>query len=129
MRLGGRAAMLGVACVLTAMTLLFSCRTKQQIEFPAPISSGFVSEHSPDVFLVMYDAEIGKEPLLKAIKEYHCEVVYDYGIITGMALKKPEKKTLEETMQFFKTVKGVLTVEYDHVYHLTDPVKPKLEIK
>jgi hypothetical protein len=89
----------------------------------------FVPEHSPDVFLVMYDAEIGKEPLLKAIKEYHCEVVYDYGIITGMALKKPEKKTLEETMQFFKTVKGVLSVEYDHVYHLTDPVKPKLEIK
>ena len=77
----------------------------------------------------MYDAGIGKEPLLEAIKEYKCEIVYDYGSINGMALKKPKSKTLEETMQYFKNVKGVLTVEYDHVYHLTDPVKPRLEIE
>ncbi len=29
-------------------------------------------------------------------------------------------------MQYFKTVKGVLNVEYDHIIRLTDPVKPKL---
>jgi len=34
----------------------------------------------------MYDAEIGKEPLLKAIKDYKVEIVYDYNIINGMAL-------------------------------------------
>lgn len=94
-----------------------------------PIKKDVLPEHSPNVFLVMYDAEIGKEPLLKAIKEYKCEIVYDYGIITGMALKKPEDKTLEETMQYFKTVKGVTNVEYDHIIRLTDPVKPKLEIQ
>ena len=88
-----------------------------------------VQEHSPNVFLVMYDAEIGKAPLQKAIKEYQCEIVYDYGIINGMALKKPENKTLEETMQYFKTVKGVISVEYDHIIRLTAPVKPKIEIK
>jgi len=38
-------------------------------------------------------------------------------------------KGLEETMQYFKNVKGVTSVEYDHVYRLTDPVKPRLEIK
>ena len=95
----------------------------------APIKKDVLPEHSPNVFLVMYDAEIGKEPLLKAIKEYKCEIIYDYGIINGMALKKPEDKTLEETMQYFKTVKGVTNVEYDHIIRLTDPVKPKLEIK
>ena len=95
----------------------------------APIKKDVLPEHSPNVFLVMYDAEIGKEPLLKAIKEYKCEIVYGYGIINGMALKKPKDKTLEETMQYFKTVKGVTHVEYDHIYRLTDPVKPKLEIK
>lgn len=77
----------------------------------------------------MYDAEIGKEPLLKAIKDYKVEIIYDYNIINGMALKKPEDKTLEETMQYFKSVKVVTNVEYDHVIHLTDPVKPRLEIK
>ena len=46
-----------------------------------------------------------------------------------MALKKPDDKTLEETMQYFKTVKGVVTVEYDHIIRLTDPVKPELEIQ
>ena len=95
----------------------------------APIKEDVFPERSTDVFLLMYDAEIGKEPLLKAIKEYKCEIVYDYGIINGMALKKPEDRTLEEAMQYFKIVKGVTNVEYDHVIRLTDPVKPKLEIK
>ena len=77
----------------------------------------------------MYDQEIGKEPLLKAIKDYKAEIIYDYSIIPGMAIKKPDSKTLEEAMQYFKKVKGVVSVEYDHVYHLTDPVKPRLEIE
>lgn len=114
-----------------AILLLTSCKSKQTVELPAPISieKKYAPEHSPNVFLVMYDAEVGKEPLLKAIKEYKCEIIYDYSIIPGMALKKPDDKTLEETMQYFKTVKGVVSVEYDRVYHLTDPVKPRLEIQ
>lgn len=122
----------GIPLILIAqIALLFlcSCRTKQQIDVVNPISHEYVPEHSPNVFLVMYDAEIGKEPLLRAIKDYKCEIKYDYSIINGMALKKPDDKTLEETMQYFKKVKGVASVEYDHVYRLTDPVKPRLEIK
>ena len=101
----------------------------QTLRTIVPIHKDDIQEHSPNVFLIMYDAEVGKEPLQKAIKEYKCEIVYDYGIINGMALKKPENKTLEETMQYFKKVKGVTNVEYDHVIRLTDPVKPRLEIK
>jgi uncharacterized membrane protein YsdA (DUF1294 family) len=114
-----------------ALIALTSCRTKQTVELSAPISieHKYVPEHSPNVFLIMYDAEIGKDPLLKAIKEYGCEIVYDYRMINGMALKKPEGKTLEETMVYFKKVKGVTNVEYDHIIRLTDPVKPKLEIQ
>ena len=102
---------------------------KQTHRLLAPIKKDVLPEHSPNVFLVMYDTEIGKEPLLEAIKDYKVEIIYDYNIISGMALKKPEDKTLEETMQYFKTVKGVASVEYDHVYHLTDPVNPRLEIE
>ena len=122
----------GVPLILIAqIALLFlcSCRTKQHVDAATPISHEYIPEHSLNVFLVMYDAEIGKETLLKAIKEYKVEIIYDYNIINGMALKKPDGKTLEETMQYFKTVKGVTHVEYDHVYRLTDPVKPRLEIK
>lgn len=124
-------AFLYIPIVLTALLLLVSCGTKQAV---APLTSiptegQYVPEHSPDVFLVMYDAEIGKTPLLKAIKAYKCEIVYDYGIINGMALKKPKNHTLEETMAYFRKVKGVLNVEYDHIYRLTDPVKPRLEMR
>ena len=114
-----------------ALIALTSCKSKQALELSTPINIGhkYVPEHSPNVFLIMYDAEIGKGPLLKAIKEYGCEIVYDYGIINGMALKKPESKTLEETMAYFKKVKGVTHVEYDNIIRLTDPVKPRLEIQ
>ena len=113
-----------------ALIALTSCKTKQTAELSATIESHkYDPEPSPNVFLVMYDEKIGKEPLQIAIKEYKCKIVYDYGIINGMALKKPEDKTLEETMQYFKGVKGVTTVEYDHNIRLTDPVKPRLEVK
>ena len=100
-----------VLIYLVALIFLCSCRTKQQIDVFTPIIHEYVPEHSPNVFLVMYDAEIGKEPLLKAIKEYKVEIIYDYNIINGMALKKPDSKTLEETMHYFKTVKGVTHVD------------------
>ena len=77
----------------------------------------------------MYDQEAGKDSLLKAVKDYKAEIIYDYSIIPGMAIRKPDDKTLEESMQYFKKVKGVVSVEYDHIYRLTDPVKPKLEIE
>lgn len=113
-----------------ALISLSSCRTTQTVEQPVPIQEHqYEPEHSLSVFLVTYDEEVGKEPLYEAIKEYKCEIVYDYRIINGMALKKPEGKTLEETMQYFKGVKGVLTVEYDHIIRLTDPVEPRLEVE
>ena len=118
-----------IVIVQIAIVFLTSCRSKQTVELSASIESHkYEPEHSPNVFLVMYDEKVGKEHLQKAIKEYKCEIVYDYGMINGMALKKPEDKTLEDTMQYFRGVKGVLTVEYDHIIRLTDPVKPRLEV-
>jgi hypothetical protein len=114
----------------SAHVLMTSCKTRQTVELSAPAQvHSFVPEHSPDVFLLMYDEKVGKEPLLQAIKDYKCEIVYDYNIISGMALKKPDDKTLEETMQYFRKVKGVTTVEYNHIIRLTDPVKPKLLVQ
>ena len=112
-----------------ALATLPSCRAQQAAMPLSPMPHEQVGEHSPSVFLVMYDAEVGKQPLLQAIKDYGCEIIYDYRIINGMALKKPSDKTLEQTMQHFRQVKGVLTVEYDHITRLTDPVRPKLEVQ
>ena len=117
-----------ILIVQIALLFFTSCKTKQNIE-TLPMQHEYVPEHSPSVLIVMCDKETGKEPLLKAIKEYKAEIIYDYSIIPGMAIKKPDDKSLEETMQNFKKVNGVVSVEYNHIYHLTDPVKPKLEIK
>jgi len=123
----------GIPLILVAqivIILLTSCKTKQTVELSAPIQGHqYEQEHSPNVFLVMYDEKVGKESLQKAVKAYKCEVIYDYNLINGMALKKPEGKTLEETMQYFRGVKGVLTVEYDRINHLVEPVKPRLETR
>ena len=119
-----------ILAVQIVLLLLVSCKSLQTVELSAPIRGQEIEqEHSPHVFLVMYDAEVGKEPLQKAIKDYKCEVIYDYKIIHGMALKKPESKTLEETMHYFRGVKGVLSVEYDRINHLVEPVRPRLETK
>lgn len=123
----------GIPLILAAqlaLLLLTSCKTKQTIEPSVPVEAQRMeAEHSPDVFLVMYDEQVGKAPLLEAVKEYKCEVKYDYRLMNGMALRKPADKTLEATMQLFRRVKGVIAVEYDHIYRLTDPVRPKLEVK
>ena len=119
-----------ILAVQIVLLLLVSCKSLQTVELSAPIRGQEIEqEHSPHVFLVMYDAEVGKEPLQKAIKDYKCEVIYDYKIIHGMALKKPENKTLEETMHYFRGVKGVLSVEYDRINHLVEPVRPRLETR
>ena len=83
---------------------------------------------SPTNLIIMYDAGIGKETLLQAVKDYGAELLYDYRIISGIAIKIPEGKHILEAIAYFSKVKGVTTVERDHIYHLIDPVKPKLEV-
>lgn len=78
--------------------------------------------------IIMYDKEIGKEHLLQAVKEYRAELLYDYSIIPGIAIKIPEGTDIQKAIAFFADVKGVTAVERDHIYHLIEPVKPKLEV-
>lgn len=119
------------------LVLLASCHTQKQLEPPAttpennPIST--IPEHpstpeldySPTNLIILYDAEIGKEPLLEAIQEIHAEIIYDYQIIKGMAIRKPESMSLEDTKAYFEKIHGVLSVNYDHIHHLDDPIRPK----
>lgn len=121
------------------LVLLTSCHTQKPLDTPTTVSEeksiSTIPEHqpisgmdySPTNLIIMYDAEIGKESLLEAIQEIHAEIIYDYKIITGMAIRKPDTMSLEDTKVFFEKVKGVTSVAYDHIYRLDDPIKPKLE--
>ena len=83
---------------------------------------------SPTNLIIMYDVEVGKEALMQAVKDYGAELLYDYSIIPGIAIKIPEGKQILEAIAYFNQVKGVTAVERDHIYHLIDPVRPKLEV-
>ena len=114
--------------IIIAFLLLTSCGTRRELHAVSLAAHGSAVEHSPSVFILMYDKKTGKDPLQEAVKAYNAGIVYDYDIIPGMAIRKPADRTLEETMQHFRKVKGAVSVEYDHIYRLTDPVKPDMEI-
>lgn len=75
-------------------------------------------EYSPSTLIIYYDASIGSKPLLKAAKKIGAEVIYQYTFIKGIAVRKPDNMTLDETKAYFERVKGTLSVQYDRIYHL-----------
>ncbi|MBR4755558.1 MAG: hypothetical protein IK076_01295 [Bacteroidales bacterium] len=85
--------------------------------------------YSPNVLVVSYDMEVGKDPLKKAIHKYGASIIYDYRIINAIAIRIPDNKELEDAITHFEKVKGVLQVSKDRVYHLDDPVRPVMEVK
>ena len=70
-------------------------------------------KYSPNVLIIFYDETIGKEPLLKAIKEFNATIIYDLKIMKSITIKIPEDKKIEEAIDFFQKVDGVLTVNRD----------------
>lgn len=118
-----------IILLLSTLIMALSCGTQKQtivIDDPLPIKEGI--DVSPDRLIIMYDEEIGKEPLLAAVEAYGAELIYDYSIIPGIAIRIPDGKDIHDAIAYFKKVRGVTTVERDHIYHLTDPVQPKLEV-
>ncbi|MBP5218221.1 MAG: hypothetical protein J6Z47_04660 [Bacteroidales bacterium] len=85
--------------------------------------------YSPDTLLILYDEGTGKGPLLKAVEEYGAELKYDYKMMPGIAIRIPEGSDIYKAISWFKGVEGVVSVERDRIYHLIDPVKPRLEVK
>ena len=75
-------------------------------------------QYSPTNLIISVDQNIGKDHLKKAIQEYNAEVLYDYNIISSMAIKIPPGKNIEEAIEFFKKVKGVIAVERDGIAHI-----------
>lgn len=115
--------------LLAALALVLSCSTQKPvtvIDNPLPVQEEI--DVSPNTLIIMYDTEAGKEPLLKAVEQYGAELIYDYSIIPGIAIRIPDGTDIHEAIAFFRKVKGVISVERDRIYHLTDPVMPKTEV-
>ncbi len=100
---------------------------RKTVQVPTATENEQFQDYAPDRLIIMYADEIGKESLLKAIQKYKAEILYDYSIVPGMAIRIPEGANLDDAIKYFKRVKGVVSVEKDHIIRLTDPVRPKLE--
>ena len=115
-----------------AFLSFISCGTSkkvtQSLEPQIIIDEDRFQDYAPDRLIIMYDEKTGKEPLLKALKDYNAEIIYDYDIVPGMAVKIPEGSDIKDAIKYFRAVKGVVSVERDRIIRLTDPIKPKLEI-
>ena len=75
-------------------------------------------EYSPSTLIIFYDAGIGKEPLLKAIEDYHATVIYDLKIMKSITIKIPDGTNIEDAINYFNKVEGVLQLNRDGVAHL-----------
>ncbi len=83
--------------------------------------------YSKNTLIISYDEGIGKVPLQRAVRKYGAEVIYDYRIISALAVRIPDGKTLDESIEYFEKVKGVVSVSKDRIYQIDDP-KPQLEL-
>lgn len=108
-----------------AALVFSSCASKKKMAEPErnirreiqPVRGGG-EMYSKHTLIIMYSAEVGKEPLLKAVKKYKATLVYDYRMMNGIAIRIPDGKTLEEAISYFSRVKGVLSVNKDRIMQL-----------
>ena len=69
-------------------------------------------------YIIWYDAEIGKKPLLKAIEEKQGTILYDYKSFNVVAANFPIYKQPTDIPSYFQNVSGVLSVQEDQQMQL-----------
>ena len=75
-------------------------------------------EYSSSTLIIFYDVGVGKEPLLKAIEDYHATIIYDLKIMKSITIKIPEGTNIEDAINYFNKVEGVLQVNRDSMVQL-----------
>lgn len=95
-----------VLAAIAASVMVASCAARKAAA-PAATSD------ERRVLIIFYDAEVGKDPLLAAAKSYGSETVYLYSTLNGAALTIPDGKTVAEAISYYRSVRGVLTVNED----------------
>lgn len=76
--------------------------------------------YNPRVLIIYYDTKTGKAALLKAVKAYRAELIYDYHNFSAIAISLPKDKTADTAIPHFQKIKGVLSVQRDRIYKLTE---------
>ena len=73
---------------------------------------------SPKTLIIFYDGTIGKEPLKKAIEDYHANIVYDLKNMNSITITIPDGTKIEDAIEYFNKVEGILQVNRDQIMQL-----------
>lgn len=76
------------------------------------------AEYSPNTLIISYSGKRAKVRLQKAVKHYRATIIYEYKNFSSIAIKLPEGKPLEDAINYFQKIKGVVAVNKDYIYHL-----------
>lgn len=118
--------------VVAAVAALTGCHQRevsnaaQQPGESRPTEPRQAGQFSPDVVIATYSSEDSKSRLLDKASKIGATVVYDYTNFSMVALRKPEKMTLQETIEELKSVEGVLGVVEDQMCELDSNVNAAL---
>lgn len=102
--------------LLTGSLCLSSCHTSRTVTSAPEVKT----DEPRFTLIIMYDASIGKEPLMKAVKAYQATLLYDYKNFNGIAISIPTSREETNAIRHFKSVKGVLSVQKDRKMQLYD---------
>jgi len=75
-------------------------------------------QYSEKTLIIFYQGKSGKARLLRAVKRYKAKVIYNYNNFNSIAISIPDGKTLEQSIRYFKKVKGVIAVNKDYINKL-----------
>ena len=78
-------------------------------------------EASQNTLIISYDVTVGKEPLLAAIEQYNATILYEYNMVNAISIRIPDGADIEDAVQFFESVDGVLIVNRDYIYQIDNP--------
>lgn len=106
------------AIAAASLCMLVACKSSQEVVpaetvTPARRLPPKMQQAASLVLLIMYDGNVGSEPLVKAVGGYGAEIIYRYDNINGMAVQIPDGKDMLDAMKYFREVEGVLSVSID----------------
>ena len=75
-------------------------------------------EFAPLTLIVYFVWQVGKDALLAEAKQMKCEIIYDYNVVTAVALRIPDDMDIRQAISRIEKVCGVLQVSRDGITHL-----------
>lgn len=107
-------------CLLFLILVLTSsgCTVKKDLADKVVYEQPAGTRYSKNTLMVFYDPHIGKESLKHALKKLNCEVLYEYRLSCGFAIKVPDGKSLRKTAKRLTKVHGVTYVTRDQIQKL-----------